>query len=65
MKSHMLDIYLLNFYPNCGPLKHFICPFDAVWAAHMQAMISELVSGKAGSLSLLQYGPKDKASDPL
>lgn len=37
MNSHKLDIYLLSFYTNCGQLKHFSCPLDVVWAAHIQA----------------------------
>lgn len=34
MGSHMLDI--LSFYTNCGQVKYFICPFEAVYAAHIQ-----------------------------
>lgn len=36
MDSHMLNMYLLSFYTNCGQMKHFVCPLDPAWAAHIK-----------------------------
>lgn len=56
----MLNMYLLSFYTNCGQMKHFICPLDAVWAAHIKQWSQSWYLEKQGFWDCFRVAQKVK-----